>query len=199
MHDAAVMMLHPDKQNKLINTYRSKPTPFPEFVKIAEKRFCSCRDFLSNPDVNSNRSFGLKKALANAEITTICQIPSPETIKVVYFEPLLITVLDGLLANAFDHQDEDNHSFLIRLILDAMTVKLEVENTTTETNGRLLARLHSPGADMVGITNLHWMAKGFWPDDTDHLHWRIENDGGKLRLIACALIAKVEGRKDTYI
>ena len=192
LHDAAMMTLNPAKRQKMTALYRSEPTLFHDFEKIVEERYRTCRDFLINPANRINRSERLKDTLTNLSISTALNVPSSSAIKVRYFDPLLTTVLDGLLLNAADHHPSDVDYFIrVRLVLNGKDARLVVENRTSA-DDLLVSRLNSPGPDMVGVTNLHWMATGFWPDDSDRLYWSLEKDGDRQLLRASALIAKVE-------
>ena len=115
---------------------------------------------------------------------------------VVYYEPLILAMLDGLLTNAIDAVDLSSPCVLVKLVVgeDGKRLFLCVENSTDISRERLsvlVRNLNVPGPDMIGITELHWMSKACWPDviSAERLSWIAMAKPN--RVFARAMIAEV--------
>ncbi len=200
LHDFAVCLLSETKRQEFRNR-ECTCVPVPRFAEVVREQYDEAMVCLMTPEVSGNLAPRLQSLLASRHI--FLKVAIPRDIlerKVVFFGPMLVTVLDGLLANAIDAVHAGKPLISVRVVWETVEGKelvyLEIENSTSMSQSRaeeLVRRLTSPGPDLVGITEIHWVTRACWPEVADAacLSWRVVRNHGTTAIIAKVVIGEI--------
>lgn len=195
LHEVASALVSEEKRSKFIDQYK-RPGSLSDLVSLLSEQYTESLRYLSEPTVSGNGAPRMQQLRGQKCIKFTSAVTNSAQSSIVFYEPLALTVFDGLLKNALDSVDMIHPNIVVRLVLDASgsAVYLCVENSTdlsSEGLSTLVRRLNHPGPDMVGITNIHWMSKVCWPKtrDKDRLSWSFQEK--PQMVIAEVMIAEV--------
>ncbi len=194
LHDVASALISEPKRDLFRAQYR-KASTLQELERFLSNQYDASTTYLMEPTVSGNLAPRLRKLLGCGHIRFVTELSHKAEGDVIFYEPLIHAMLDGLLTNAVDSVDPSNPSVLMKVVTgeDRERLFLCVENSTDIDEGRLsvlVRNLNAPGPDMVGITELHWMSKACWPDiiGNERLSWTALAD--PTRVFARAMIAE---------
>lgn len=201
LHDFAASLVSEKGRSKFRQQYR-RDESVEELNRLVEQQYGESVAFLQEVAVSGNLAPRLRALSGARAITLVSTCPSDiQQSRVVFFEPMLGTLFDGLLPNAIEAIDEAAPAIQVRLRAEVRNgttgVYMDVENTTDLSTRRidiLLQRLNSPGPDFVGVTEIHWVCKACWPHvpDADRLRWYKHTRDGRTYIAASALIGEVQ-------
>lgn len=195
LHDIASSLMSEEKRIHFRKQFK-KTCLVHALTRILSDQYTASTHYLAEPTVSGNLAPRLKRLIEEGHIRFITDLPDSVEGSVVYYEPLILTMFDGLLTNAIDAVDLSSPSILIETVAGESgdRIFLCVENSTDigQTRLSVLTRnLNSPGPDMVGITELHWMSKVCWPEVSSgiRLSWTTQDNPRKI--VARVMIAEV--------
>lgn len=197
LHDVASALMSEERRIQFRQQHK-RTGSVPEIISILSNQYAASIGYLAEPAVSGNLAPRLKRLLEQKRIRFITHPAYPVEGSMVYYEPLVLAMFDGLLTNAIDAVDLSNPSILVEAVVGESGDKLFlcVENSTDINQARLSVlerNLNSPGPDMVGITELHWISKACWPelDVTSGVRLSWTTLDSPRRVVARAMIAEV--------
>ena len=201
LHDAVSGLANHTKRTQMLSRWRTEDSAA-TLRQIIETEHQTALAFLSEPSVSGNRADRVREMRSGKQISfDDSALSDLQEERVAFYRPQLAAVFDGLILNAVDNVDDENPK--VDVILRVRTVKhggsrvvVEFRNTTDiPPSGldTLCRQLNSPRPDMVGVTELHWIADTFWPalTERERLLWRWEVCGDQHWVSAEAVIAEV--------
>jgi len=193
LHDVASALISEKKREEFRRRHRSECS-IREFTNLFQDQYVASIKYLVENTVSGNRSEKLSKIINGQDILFSSQLPDSIDEKIFFYQPHIQAMFDGLLTNAIKAIDSSNPSIFVNLVLaKGKNIILSVENSTDkhrEGLKRLVCHLNSPSPDMVGVTELHWIAKACWPYDIDsRLFWAVLDT--PCRIVAQAQVAEV--------
>jgi signal transduction histidine kinase len=203
LHDAAAAALSSDKAAEFRNKYR-KTAPLEEFLRLVQEHWNNALKFFSEDVTSGNLASKLREMLERNEVEFDVVYSDSQRLQVVaFYEPQIIGLLDGLLDNAIRETSGIDRRISVRISsIDSSPevatgfVSLRIENTNSEkaeSLSDLVQNLNSPGPDMVGVSEMHWISAACWRSDEigTILEWSIIDTGIDARIVARAIIAEV--------
>ncbi|MCI5207848.1 MAG: hypothetical protein D3910_03440, partial [Candidatus Electrothrix sp. ATG2] len=193
LHDVASALISEKKREEFRRRHRSECS-FGEFTNLFQDQYFASTRYLVINTVSGNRSEKLSRMIKGKNILFSSQLPDSIDKKIFFYKPHIQSMFDGLLTNAIKAINSSNPSILVQLILaKGKHIILSVENSTDKHRvglNKLVCHLNSPSPDMVGVTELHWIAKACWPYNADsRLFWTVLDT--PCRIAAQAQIAEV--------
>lgn len=197
LHDVTAALMSEKKRDLFCKQFK-KTCSVIELGCILSDQYATSINYLLESTVSGNRGPQLKKLLEKESIRFIAGIPPSMEGTILYYEPLIFAMFDGLLTNAINCVDLSNPDIIIKVVAGESGDKLFlcVENSTDISQAQLATlerNLNSPSPDMVGITELHWLSKACWPNteikSDVRLSWSMQNSPN--RVVAHAMIAEV--------
>jgi signal transduction histidine kinase len=197
-HEIAEAIVSPTKRHSLRSNYVIKEI-LDFFIKNAEEVYDKVLYYIGQPGVgvSVNQAERMAELIKNGGLSYSIHLPYTEkNIRVRYFEPCITFLLQGLVSNAIKHSPKTK-AIKVKVAIHGNEhesgIYLKVQNQTDIDQSELkniVNRLNSPGPDLVGISETHYVSKAFWGDDVTP-QWELNVENGVTWITASALIAEV--------